>query len=111
LELQKQGFQEKENGSWKLYFETKVPTSIFVKFQKRIFVEKEENLVKKTCRELGITQKELAEKTGFSEDSISKWNKGAKIPKSAENFFHTLIRMDKFQQMENLVNQIKTLTL
>jgi DNA-binding XRE family transcriptional regulator len=30
----------------------------------------EENLVKKTCRELGITQKELAEKIGVSESGL-----------------------------------------
>jgi DNA-binding XRE family transcriptional regulator len=36
----------------------------------------EENLVKKTCRELGITQKELAEKIGVSERTISTWAKG-----------------------------------
>jgi predicted transcriptional regulator len=73
--------------------------------------KKEENLVKKTCRELGITQKELAKITGFSEDSISKWNKGSKLPKSAENFFYTLIKMDKYSQVENLVKQINILTL
>jgi predicted transcriptional regulator len=44
---------------------------------------KEENLVKKTCRELGITQKELAEKIGFSTTSIYKWSNGSKIPKNA----------------------------
>ena len=32
--------------------------------------EKEENLVKKTCKELGITQKELAEKIGMSESGL-----------------------------------------
>jgi transcriptional regulator with XRE-family HTH domain len=31
---------------------------------------KEENLVKKTCRELGITQKELAEKIGITESGL-----------------------------------------
>ena len=71
---------------------------------------KEENLVKKTCQELGITQKELAEKTGFSEDSISKWNKGAKIPKSAVNFFETLQKLQTFEEINNLVKKIKHLT-
>jgi DNA-binding transcriptional regulator YiaG len=33
----------------------------------------EENLVKKTCRELGITQKELAEMMGVSRQSVSYW--------------------------------------
>ena len=35
-------------------------------------MEKEENLVKKTCRELGITQKKLAEILGISESSIKR---------------------------------------
>ena len=35
--------------------------------------QKEENLVKKTCRELGITQKELAERIGTHDTTIAKW--------------------------------------
>jgi DNA-binding XRE family transcriptional regulator len=42
---------------------------------------KEANLVKKTCRELGITQKELAEKIGVTPHTISRWSK-EKIYKS-----------------------------
>jgi len=34
----------------------------------------EENLVKKTCKELGITQKELAERIGVSVQTLSRWN-------------------------------------
>jgi DNA-binding transcriptional regulator YiaG len=53
----------------------------------------EENLVKKTCRELGITQKELAELTGYSVDTVSKWNRGVnQIPKSAVNHFKLLLK-------------------
>jgi transcriptional regulator with XRE-family HTH domain len=37
---------------------------------------KEENLVKKTCRELGITQKELAKILGVSNTTISDWASG-----------------------------------
>jgi len=33
----------------------------------------EENLVKKTCRELGITQKELAQRLGVNKNTISEW--------------------------------------
>jgi DNA-binding transcriptional regulator YiaG len=75
--------------------------------ERRFLEQKEESLVKKTCQELKINQKELANLTGFSEDSISKWNKGGKIPKSAENFFYTLIKLDKLSHIENLINQIK----
>jgi predicted transcriptional regulator len=34
----------------------------------------EENLVKKTCKELGITQKELAEITKIDRGNLSRWN-------------------------------------
>jgi transcriptional regulator with XRE-family HTH domain len=33
----------------------------------------EENLVKKTCRELGITQKELAKYFGVTAKAVSDW--------------------------------------
>jgi transcriptional regulator with XRE-family HTH domain len=33
----------------------------------------EENLVKKTCKELGITQKELAEYFGVTPKAVSDW--------------------------------------
>ena len=46
-------------------------------------MEKEENLVKKTCRELGINQRELSEKTGVTEKAISNWaNNKNNIPNS-----------------------------
>ena len=36
-------------------------------------MEKKENLVKKTCRELGINQKQLAEQIGVSNSTIFRW--------------------------------------
>jgi len=36
-------------------------------------LEKEENIVKKTCRELGINQKELAKELGVTRQSINNW--------------------------------------
>jgi len=36
-------------------------------------LEKDENLVKKTCRELGITQKELSEYFGVTPKAVSDW--------------------------------------
>jgi transcriptional regulator with XRE-family HTH domain len=41
-------------------------------------LEKEENLIEKTCRKLNINQKELAEKIGFSVTSVSNWRNGKK---------------------------------
>jgi transcriptional regulator with XRE-family HTH domain len=48
--------------------------------------EKELNLVKKTCKELGITQKQLAEKIGVSRVTINDWaNDKTPIPKWGKN--------------------------
>ncbi len=70
---------------------------------------KEENLVKKTCRELGITQKELAKRVGVSNTTISDWNNyRTPIPKWAENSMQMLIELKEFQAIkkgfQNLVD-------
>ena len=57
----------------------------------------EENLVKKTCRELGITQKKLAEITGFATQTISKWNNYSKLPKNAVNHLNLIIEHEKLK--------------
>ncbi len=69
----------------------------------------EENLVKKTCRELGITQKELAEKTGFSENAISKWNLGSKIPLSAERFFKVLYENYEYNKLKSQILKLQVI--
>ncbi len=60
----------------------------------------EENLVKKTCRELGITQKELAEKIGVSSNAISNWkNQKKSIPKWAIRSFELIKTENKYNQI------------
>ena len=44
---------------------------------------KEENIVKKVCKELNITQAELSRHLDVSQATISDWSKG-NIPKMAE---------------------------
>ncbi|MEA3315398.1 MAG: helix-turn-helix transcriptional regulator, partial [Campylobacterota bacterium] len=44
---------------------------------------KEENIVKKTCKELGITQKELAKRLEVPQTTLSGWVTGD-IPKMTE---------------------------
>ncbi len=61
----------------------------------------EENLVKKTCRELGITQKELAEKIGVAPYTISRWANG-EIDKTIEVFLDALIYKHRFLILEKL---------
>jgi predicted transcriptional regulator len=68
----------------------------------------EENLVKKTCKELEITQKELAKLTGFSETVISRWNRGAKLAQSTKQHFELLIENKKLKShlYNNIINNI-----
>jgi transcriptional regulator with XRE-family HTH domain len=68
--------------------------------------ENEENLVKKTCKELGITQKELSEKTGFTIQSISKWNNGHKIPISATKYLNLLLDYKKAVTKINVLEDL-----
>jgi predicted XRE-type DNA-binding protein len=46
-------------------------------------MEKESNIVKRVCKELDITQKELAEMLEVSPASVSDWAKG-QIPKMTQ---------------------------
>ena len=40
----------------------------------------EENIVKQTCKELGVTQKELAEMIGAAEATVRNWSAGKDVP-------------------------------
>ncbi len=64
---------------------------------------KEENIIKHTCQELGITQKELAEITGYARETISRWKSSNELPKSAENHLFLLVKYKKFTELENLI--------
>jgi transcriptional regulator with XRE-family HTH domain len=71
----------------------------------------EENLVKKTCRELGITQKELAKLTGFKEQTIRNWSSKGEMPDYSKNYFYLLLKHNKqekaIEQFSNFINYIK----
>jgi transcriptional regulator with XRE-family HTH domain len=63
----------------------------------------EENLVKKTCRELGITQKELAEKIGVNPKTLSNWQ-NKKMEKYAEVLLKALINEKKYFKISELIS-------
>jgi transcriptional regulator with XRE-family HTH domain len=61
----------------------------------------EENLVKKTCKELGITQKELAEIMGVSRQSINNWaNNRTDPPKIFERLLELLKIEKRFKNIQ-----------
>jgi DNA-binding XRE family transcriptional regulator len=76
-------------------------------------LEKEENLVKKTCRELGITQKKLAEKIGITESglktAISKNNFSMQIKKNIELLLENQRLQNELKQTEALKSTLKEL--
>ena len=63
----------------------------------------EENIVKKVCKELNITQKELSEKIGISENTIGGWARGiTETPKWALNHFELLKIEKKYNAAKHL---------
>jgi len=72
-------------------------------------VEKQdENLVKKTCRELGINQKQLAEKIGVVPYTISRWVKG-EIDKTAQVLLDGLIYKHRFLELQELFSRTQNI--
>lgn len=66
---------------------------------------KEENIVKKVCKELNITQKELAETMGVSENTIGGWAREiTETPKWAIKHFELL----KIEKKYNTAKQLFT---
>ncbi len=73
-------------------------------------LEEETNIVKKVCTELGITQKELAEKLGASEGTVRNWSSSNELPQWALNFIETILEhkkdkeiVTKFKELLNLI--------
>jgi len=63
------------------------------------------NIVKETCKELGITQKELAEKLGVSKPSVERWASTNEIPESSQKLIIFFIENEKLKKE---LNEIKT---
>jgi transcriptional regulator with XRE-family HTH domain len=59
---------------------------------------KQENIVKKVCKELGITQKELAEKMGVNDVTVRNWSSKGNPPDWAVNFMNLLLEYEKVKE-------------
>ena len=66
--------------------------------------EKEENLVKKVCKEYKITQIELAKKLDIPRGTISRWISTKHIPRTAELALNLML---KNRELENQLNSFK----
>jgi len=67
-------------------------------------IEKEENLVKRTCKELGITQKELAEKIGVSNSTIFRWI-SKDIDKTTKVILNGLLCQKKLKDLQIIFHE------
>ncbi len=70
----------------------------------------EENIVKKACSDLCITQKELAEKLGASEGTVRNWSSSNELPQWAINFIDVLKENQHNREIADTVKRLLALT-
>src|SRR3989339_1428452 len=70
------------------------------------YFKKQENIVKHTCKELGITQKELADKLGASEGTIRNWSSSNELPQWAINFIEVLKENQKNKEIADTAKKL-----
>jgi len=68
------------------------------------------NIVKQVCKELGITQKELAERLGVSKPTIERWSAKGDIPESSAKMLEMFLENQKLkQELDELKTALKIL--
>ena len=68
--------------------------------------DKNENIVKQVCKELGITQKELAERIGISEGTVRNWSSKGEIPEWGKKFLELIIENEKNKEIVNTLKKL-----
>ncbi|QYH11954.1 helix-turn-helix domain-containing protein [Campylobacter jejuni] len=73
-----------------------------------------ENIVKKVCKELNITQKELSEILGVAPNTANQWATQIEPPQIAVNFMKLLIenkkqkeQLEKFKKAFDLIDEAR----
>lgn len=72
-------------------------------------MKSEINLVKQTCKELGVTQKELAERIGVSDGTVRNWSSKGDIPLNILNHFKLLVEHHNEVRFKNKFKELITL--
>ena len=70
----------------------------------------EENIVKKACKELNVSVRDLAELLGASEGTVRNWSSSNDLPQWAINFIKHLITNKKEKEIVIKVKEIIELT-
>ncbi len=63
------------------------------------------NIVKKVCAELGITQKELAEKLGTSKPTIERWSQTGEVPEPSKKHIAVLLENENLKKENEEIKQ------
>ena len=69
--------------------------------------EKEENLVKRVCKEYNLTVNELSEKLEIPKGTVGRWSSSQKIPKTAEIALSLMLENKKLKDKLTNVNIFK----
>ncbi|QOQ88099.1 transcriptional regulator [Campylobacter corcagiensis] len=76
--------------------------------------EKDENLIKKVCKELNLTYKQLGEMIGYGDEAISKASRTGNIStamsKALELYLENLKLKDRLKTLDTLSDIIKELS-
>ncbi len=72
-------------------------------------MENKDNRVKKVCGELGITQKELADRIGVAEQTVRGWSSGKEIPDWALKSFEMLTELERNREVIILLRRLSDL--
>ena len=71
----------------------------------------DENIVKQTCKELGVTQKELSERLGVSDGTVRKWASQTEPPEWGIKFLNLLVKnkqtKEKYELFTNAFDMIE----
>lgn len=73
--------------------------------------EKSDNLIKKTCKELGLTYRELGERIGLTEASIKRLATSDEINSQVEKSLQMLIKIHVLESELQDFHTIKRLLL
>jgi DNA-binding XRE family transcriptional regulator len=69
----------------------------------------DDNIVKRVCKELGITQKELAERLGASEGTVRNWSASNEPPEWANKFMALMLENEKNKKVGDKLRELLSL--
>ena len=75
-------------------------------------MSEEQNIIKKTCKELGLTYAQLAEQIGYGENSVSNASRGEiskAMQKAIELYLQTLEQKKELEKLETLRSTLKSI--